>query len=304
MTRYSSHGKLLLTGEYAVLDGALALALPTRYGQSMEVKPCNEAGLFWKSLNPDGSIWFEGQFQRDDAFALHYVGNPEHEEIGQHLADILSKAQELQAKPQTEPFCHTITTRIEFSREWGLGSSSTLIYIIAQWLQIDPYALLFKTLGGSGYDVACAMADGPILYRLKDRIPMVTRVDFNPPFADELCFVYMGKKQKSSEAITHYRKVVQENPVYIATISKLTKDILVCTHLEAFEHLLVAHEEILGEVLQLPRVQQQFPGCPGTLKSLGAWGGDFILATRADASEAYFKKKGLTPVIPFSEMIL
>ena len=34
---FYGHGKLLLTGEYAVLDGAKALSIPTRFGQSLEV---------------------------------------------------------------------------------------------------------------------------------------------------------------------------------------------------------------------------------------------------------------------------
>ena len=35
---YYSNGKLLLTGEYVVLDGAEALAVPTRFGQNLTVK--------------------------------------------------------------------------------------------------------------------------------------------------------------------------------------------------------------------------------------------------------------------------
>ena len=30
MEKFYSHGKLLITGEYAVLDGAKAIALPTK----------------------------------------------------------------------------------------------------------------------------------------------------------------------------------------------------------------------------------------------------------------------------------
>ena len=32
---FYSNGKLLITGEYVVLDGAKALALPTKYGQNL-----------------------------------------------------------------------------------------------------------------------------------------------------------------------------------------------------------------------------------------------------------------------------
>ena len=35
---FYSNGKLLITGEYVVLDGAKALALPTKFGQSLVVK--------------------------------------------------------------------------------------------------------------------------------------------------------------------------------------------------------------------------------------------------------------------------
>jgi len=38
MASFYSNGKLLITGEYLVLDGAKALALPTKYGQGQIVK--------------------------------------------------------------------------------------------------------------------------------------------------------------------------------------------------------------------------------------------------------------------------
>ena len=31
---------------------------------------------------------------------------------------------------------------------------------------MNPYILLFDTFGGSGYDIACAEAEGPVLYQL------------------------------------------------------------------------------------------------------------------------------------------
>ena len=41
---FYAHGKLLITSEYLVLDGAEALALPTVYGQSLEVETIDEPG--------------------------------------------------------------------------------------------------------------------------------------------------------------------------------------------------------------------------------------------------------------------
>ena len=53
------NGKLLITGEYLVLDGALALALPVSLGQSLEFTYSEEARdtLVWKSLNNQGKEW-------------------------------------------------------------------------------------------------------------------------------------------------------------------------------------------------------------------------------------------------------
>ena len=35
---FKSHGKLLITGEYFVLNGAKALSIPTSYYQTLEVE--------------------------------------------------------------------------------------------------------------------------------------------------------------------------------------------------------------------------------------------------------------------------
>ena len=56
---FYSHGKLLISGEYVVLDGALSLAIPTTYGQSLIVEPLDEPKLIWKSFDEKGTIWFE-----------------------------------------------------------------------------------------------------------------------------------------------------------------------------------------------------------------------------------------------------
>ena len=48
MQRFYSNGKLLLSGEYLILDGATGIALPTTFGQEMCVKKLDREGvLFW-----------------------------------------------------------------------------------------------------------------------------------------------------------------------------------------------------------------------------------------------------------------
>ena len=80
-----AHGKLLLTGEYAVLDGALSLALPTQYGQCMEVCPLEQKRIYFRSLTMKGATWFEEEL---------FTGSTQ--PIALTLEKILREAQRLQ----------------------------------------------------------------------------------------------------------------------------------------------------------------------------------------------------------------
>jgi hypothetical protein len=55
-------GKILLSGEYLVLDGATALGLVSRHGQSLTVETNSTAKpgtLRWTALDMDGKPWME-----------------------------------------------------------------------------------------------------------------------------------------------------------------------------------------------------------------------------------------------------
>jgi mevalonate kinase len=303
---FYAHGKLLLTGEYFVLDGALALALPCKLGQSMCVQDFENSDsiLKWKSLNHENQIWFEATFD------IQSFGILKHSD--QQVALVLQ--QILQAVRSQNPyFLKTsnsiqVETKLEFPRLWGLGSSSTLIYNIAQWSRTDAFQLLSETMGGSGYDIACAGADGPILYQKIDGKPTVGNCDFKPSFRDQIYFIYLGKKQNSREGIKHYREKVKHQPQLIEQISTLTKAILKSTDLAEIEGLLLEHENLVSKTLKLPRIQDQyFPDFQGVVKSLGAWGGDFVLAT-SDLGElktrAYFNEKGFDVFLKYDDLIL
>ena len=59
MSQFQAHGKFLLTGEYLVLKGALALALPLKLGQSLDVSlaDTDTHRLHWIAQQPD-KPWF------------------------------------------------------------------------------------------------------------------------------------------------------------------------------------------------------------------------------------------------------
>ena len=61
MKKFHANGKLLITGEYLVLKGALALAVPLNKGQTLTVDESNESGLHWRAEIPNG-FWFEVKF--------------------------------------------------------------------------------------------------------------------------------------------------------------------------------------------------------------------------------------------------
>jgi mevalonate kinase len=178
------------------------------------------------------------------------------------------------------PYSLDISTRLTFPRDWGLGTSSTLIYTIAQWLRINPYLLLEKTFGGSGYDLACAAAKGPIIFQRKNNKPTSYSVSFNPPFKENLYFIYLGKKQNSREGIARYReKAPTIPPQYFDDISALTQAFLHCTDLYDFEKIIVEHENKVKDIIQLEPVKSLiFHDFWGSVKSLGAWGGDFVFS--------------------------
>ena len=305
-TYFRANGKLLLSGEYAVLDGALALALPTALGQTLNVAPNTGDTtdiVRWKSLDVEGEVWFEGDFylpdwsyqQGTDAVVGDWL-----QRLGQAICR-LSPAW-LPAGSGWD-----VVTQLEFPRLWGLGSSSSLVALLAAWSGVDAYALLEASFGGSGYDIACAQAAGPILFQRHTGKPGFVEIPFAPSFQNQLYFLYLGQKQNSREGIARYRELAAEIPALTTQISTLTWALARAGDLPTFEALLDQHERVIADALQLDRVAERyFPDYWGRIKSLGAWGGDFVLVTsnRSEAeTQRYFGGKGFSVFLPYTSLI-
>ena len=221
---FYSNGKLLITGEYLVLDGAKGFALPTKLGQNLIVQQGSNKEIVWKSFDSDGSIWFE------DSIAFSDISNgrkSENESVKTTLTAILHEAFILNPNFIILSEGYSITTELGFPKSWGLGTSSTLINNIAQWLQIDAFALLKNSFGGSGYDIACAQNDSPIVYHLEQGKPVVEKVIFSPKFTENIYFVYLNKKQSSKIAIAAYNINKKNNLAKtIALNDKITQAVL------------------------------------------------------------------------------
>lgn len=304
-TSFYAHGKLLLSAEYFVLDGALALALPTRLGQSLTVSPMSATPyhLHWKSYDADQSLWFEGEFALPNGNYLKGTNAA----TGRRLQEILEALHRQKTDAWIPGEGYSATTTLEFPRQWGLGSSATLLALLAQWKQVDPYALLRESFGGSGYDLACAFAEGPIYYSLHDGKPQVQATAFRPTFHRQLHFVYLGNKQDSREGIQRYRHLTRDARPPLSQVDTLTRRLVAAATLEAFNDVLLEHENLVARTLQLPRAQTlYFQDFPGVIKSLGAWGGDFVLASSSESAEVvrnFFNEKGYPIVVSYEEMI-
>ena len=298
---YYSHGKLLLTGEYAILDGAKGLAVPTQFGQSLSVRPTKTAELQWTSTTDTNTPWLTASFDLVDLSVLYASDSA----AGHRLLQILQAAKGL--NPQFLKDCEgaQVVTHLDFPKDWGLGSSSTLINNIGHWAQVDPYALLRETFGGSGYDIACAQSSGPLVYSTQGNTTSVDAVDFNPSFKERIFFVHLNKKQNSRDAIAAYNQRTVDKTALIAAVNELTARMVHCKELTEFEDIMDAHEALLSHPLGMPTIKQkQFSDYAGSIKSLGAWGGDFIMATGGEEHRNYFTRKGFTTLLPYSKMVL
>ncbi|QRM88217.1 GHMP kinase [Lacinutrix sp. WUR7] len=308
---FYSRGKLLLTGEYVVLDGALALAVPTKFGQSLVVEEIEAPTITWKSFDEKKQVWFEAEFHfENNEISLHTQND---NEISNRLLEILQAAQELNPQLLKDKKGFKITTLLEFPKNWGLGTSSTLIHNIASWANVDAYQLLEKTFGGSGYDIACAQNDSAITYQLHNSAisrqarndkRTVNPISFNPSFKEHLYFVHLNKKQNSRDGIAQYKKNNFNLEIALAEIDAITKDMITCKTLDAFDILIEKHEQIISEIIHLKPVKEVlFNDFKGSIKSLGAWGGDFVLVSSKTNPTAYFKNKGFDTILAFDEMV-
>lgn len=306
MTTFRSNGKLLITGEYVILDGAVSLALPTKYGQSLTVEKTSKSGIQWTAYDNENKIWLKVFFEIDELLLKPAVSSMSTISEDASLLKILQTAHSLNSRLLQESEGFNITTNLDFPKNWGLGTSSTLINNIAQWFNIDAYKLLELTFGGSGYDIAAAQHNNAITYELSNEKSNVLNVEFDPIFKEELFFVHLNQKQNSRDSIRHYRdqsKTELQNN--ITKISGLTSQFLTCESLKEFELLIEIHETIISKIINTPKVKSElFPDFDGAIKSLGGWGGDFVLTTGAEDAKNYFREKGYNTIIPFTEMAL
>ncbi len=303
---WHSNGKLLLTGEYLVLEGAKALAVPVNKGQNLKIQqeePKDFPVLHWMAYQLS-ELWFQASYRLPELSVIQ----TSNADFASNLQNLLETCKKISPEFLDGSQSFRAETSLEFDSEFGFGSSSTLVSNLAHWAKVDPFLLQRTVLGGSGYDIACARSEKPLLYQLVNGMPVVEKVSFSFPFHENLYFVYLGHKQRTSESIEAFKQKAHFSKKEIEEISKISDTILNLVKIDEFEQLIEVHEKIMASVLGISPVKQRlFADHQGAVKSLGAWGGDFVLMTRnlpEKDFKTYLHNKGFDTVYSWDELVL
>jgi len=306
MQKFYGNGKILLSGEYAIMFGAKGLCLPLKMGQTMEVTEINEGAneIQWQANDENGE-WFSAKFRTN---SLEFTETTDKQKAS-WLAGVLKQAKQMNPARFKNSASYQITSYLDFPHQYGLGSSSTLISNIARWTEVDAMELHGKISKGSGYDIVAAQVDLAFLYHLyEEKYPVVKVLNYNPSFKDNMFFVYSGKKVDTEKAIG-IRKAIKSkiDQNVIDNINQITEAIVTCERLNELIDLLENHENLISKLINQPPLIEKHSGFIGAIKSLGAWGGDFCLAVTPEDEDYvndYFKEHNISVIYPYNKFVL
>lgn len=305
---FYSPGKLMISGEYLVLDGARSLALPTMLGQSLSIKSKKTFAspvLKWRGFDYKNEEWIYVEFELSN-FSVLKTSN---EEVALILQNIFRSVRKLNIHFLREHKEYEVNSKVEFPLHWGLGSSSSLLYNISQWAYVSPFELSKMTFGGSGCDIAVAQARGAVSYKKNENSQEWKPLNLNYSFKNNLYFIHLDNKQNTRSEINYYYSLTKDNNFSkdVERISELTDLFIECDKLSLFQEYMSEHESILSKNLKRKKVQDlYFHDFEGATKSLGAWGGDFIMAAcdlGDEYIERYFKNKGFHTIIAYKDIV-
>jgi mevalonate kinase len=294
-----SPGKLMLTSEYFAMDGALVLAVPTKLGQefSFQEKDDEKSLIFWEAYHQN-KLWLQAVIDYKN-WQIVETNIPSNAEF---ILKTLKNVQSLSTIKFKNNFTYHLKTNLQFPADYGLGSSSTLMNNLAEWAEIDPFYLNKISLGGSGYDIAVAKEKSAVLFQSVPEIKY-EKVNFDPSFKNELIFIHLNQKQDSREGINLY-KSKKKSQKRVDEFSNLTRNILLCNELKNFSELMLIHEQRISDFLEIPTVKERFfADCPIFIKSLGAWGGDFVMSSKFEGFKDYFWGKGFPVIFEYSDLV-
>lgn len=285
----------MLFGEYLVLRGSKCFAIPLVVGQNLKVNTRLEEGILWKSFEGE-KCWLEFELSKE----LEILSSSDEEK-----ASLVVKLLKIIQKENPNLVLNNLyfEINVDFNREFGFGTSSTFISLLSQWSGVNPYLLLENSFGGSGYDIAAATAHQAFVYSVKEK--MIGEVNLPKSITNHILFVFLGEKQVSAKEILAF-KDKEVSSSQIDEMNSIIQQATTSTHIEEWEKLMVKSENLLSSILKVPTVKDhRFSDYPFEIKSLGAWGGDFVMVTYRELSAAknYFLEKGFDVFYAYDEIV-
>lgn len=295
--QFSAAGKLLFFGEYLVLRGSKCLSFPLKYQQTLTVSSQQHSEIHWTCLDENAVCWLDIRFS--SSLEIIQTSDEEKAKIAQRLLQLICEKN-----PTLKCAGLNLEFSLNFNRMFGFGTSSTLLSLLSQWSGVDAYYLLEHSFGGSGYDLATALSRQPIVYTMRDKT--LQNVQLSPSISNQLLFIYLGAKQSSAKEIASFKNKIT-TATHIAKMNAIVEKAIVCPTIEEWETLMNESEQLLSSILEVETIQQRlFSDYLHRIKSLGAWGGDFIMATYSSKSQAtaYFREKGYNIIYCYDDLII
>ena len=300
--KFRSNGKFLITGEYLVLSGARALAIPLKSGQSMLVEESGNNNLLEWTVSDIRGKWFQVNLSLPHLEILDSTDI----EKGQFLQKALMAARELNADFLASDQGYWVDNQLEFERNWGMGSRASFVANLSQWARMDPFDIHRRISIESGFDIACSLSEKPIIFHRSFEGQSIDKINWVPPCGKHIAFIYLGKKQNSGGSQMNYHNLDFKDKE-LTRISGITDEFwLVSNEIDLISRIW-EHEEIMARILQQTPIQDQlFRDFNGAIKSLETWDGGFIMAVGQEKFKnikEYFQTKGYQTIFSWDDLI-
>jgi mevalonate kinase len=293
MQSFYAPGKILLVGEYTVTKGFEGLAVPVKSGQWMDVwefdSPGNAEDRFiFNALDSRGASWFSESFDisnlKSNSLETNAVksnvADENFENNESHLSKLLALVPESFWKSGKS---YRFETRLEFERSSGLGSSSTFVQLMSNYFKLDPFQVQDLVFGGSGYDVAIAAVQKPLIYWRNEQGVHFRQWKLNSELTKDWKVVFLGNKVNSRTSTSQVSDMLEDlsnDENYRMQIQKIIEIVRDAQELMALETGIEMYQMFLSQLLGMVTPYTYFGVKPlprGVCKWLGAWGGDMLL---------------------------
>lgn len=197
-----------------------------------------------------------------------------------HLLKVLALVDPTFWKPGKS---YRFETRLEFHRNSGLGSSSTFIELLSRYFKLDPFQVQDKVFGGSGYDVAIAAVQKPLIFWRTENDIHFRQWSLNPELTKDWKVVFLGNKVNSRTSTSQVNDMLDDlakDENYQMQIQKIIEIVRDAKELMAVETGIEMYQMFLSQLLGMVTPYTFFGVKPlprGVCKWLGAWGGDMLL---------------------------